>query len=133
MDIREYRDYNEDDIIRLYSAVGWTAYTEHPTALRRGFENSLLVLAAYEKDTLLGLIRIVGDGSTVIFVQDLLVFPAYQRRGVGSALLQAILKRYRHARQIQLTSDNTPEARAFYTAMGFHELSEIGCCGFMKG
>ncbi len=133
MDIREYRDYNEDDIIRLYSAVGWTAYTEQPAALRRGFEHSLLVLAAYEKDTLLGLIRVIGDGSTVVFVQDLLVFPEYQRRGVGSALLQAILNRYHHIRQIQLTSDDTPGTRAFYAAMGFHELSEIGCCGFMKG
>ena len=48
MEIKEYGDYREDEILRLYSAVGWTAYTENAEALRRGYEHSLLVLAAYE-------------------------------------------------------------------------------------
>ena len=49
-----------------------------------------------------------------------------------SALLQAILSRYSHVRQIELATDLTPKTIAFYKSMGFYELSEIGCCGFMK-
>ena len=52
MEIREYRNYNEEEILGLYTAVGWTAYTEDPAALRRGYENSLLVLGAYEIEPL---------------------------------------------------------------------------------
>jgi len=85
MEIREYTVYNEKEILALYASVGWTAYTDHPDVLRKGFEKSLLTLAAYEGDQLLGLIRTVGDGETVIFIQDLLVYPEHQRRGVGSA------------------------------------------------
>ena len=91
----------------------------------------LLTLAAYEGAELLGLIRVVGDGQTIVFVQDLLVFPEYQRKGIGSALLRAVLKRYENVRQIMLATDDTPKTKAFYRSMGFRELSEIGCCGFM--
>lgn len=132
MEIRVYRTYNEREILRLYASVGWTAYTDQPEVLRKGFENSMLTLAAYEGEQLLGLIRTVGDGHTIVFVQDVLVAPEYQRKGVGSALLQAILDRYSHVRQIELATDNTPKTIAFYKSMGFREMSEIGCCGFMR-
>ena len=132
MEIREYTTYNETEILELYASVGWTAYTKNPDVLRKGFENSMLTLAVYDGEELMGIIRTVGDGYTVVFVQDILVFPEHQRKGVGSALLQAVLDRYSHVRQIELATDNTEETVAFYRSMGFKEMSEIGCCGFMK-
>ena len=132
MEIREYTDFRKDEILRLYSEVGWTAYTENMVALEDGYKNSLLVLAAYEGDELLGIIRAVGDGCTIVFVQDILVFPGHQRQGVGTALLEAVLKRYPDVRQVELVTDNTPKTVAFYKSLGFSELSEIGYCGFMR-
>jgi GNAT superfamily N-acetyltransferase len=132
VEIREYTEYNEEEILRLYTAVGWTAYTENMPVLREGFNNSMLVLAAYEGEELLGIIRTVGDGATIVFVQDILVFPDKQRQGIGTALLKAVLDRYANVRQIELATDNTPKTVAFYKSMGFSEMSEIGCCGFMK-
>ena len=117
MDIREYKTYDETEILGLYASVGWTAYTEQPESLRRGFEASLLVLAAYEDGALVGLIRVVGDGQTIVFVQDILVHPSCQRRGIGTALLKEVLKRYSHVRQIELTTDDTPKTRAFYESV----------------
>ncbi|SFO32961.1 Acetyltransferase (GNAT) domain-containing protein [Pseudobutyrivibrio sp. UC1225] len=132
MEIREYIKYNEEEISRLYNAVGWTAYTENMPALREGFKNSMLVLAAYDGKELLGIIRTVGDGATIVFVQDILVFPDKQRQGIGTALLKEILNRYPNVRQIELATDNTAKTVGFYKSMGFAEMSEIGCCGFMK-
>lgn len=132
MEIREYQTYNEEEILSLYASVGWTAYTEHPQVLRQGFAHSLLTLGAYEGETLLGLVRAVGDGATIVFVQDLLVRPEHQRKGIGSALLQAILDRHPQVRQIELATDNTEKTKSFYRSMGFREMGEIGCCGFMR-
>ena len=131
MEIRTYTKFQLDEILPLYTQVGWTAYTEDLPALERGFQHSLLVLAAYENDALLGLIRVVGDGATVILIQDILVDPEKQRQGIGSALLKAVLDRYPNVRQIQLTTDDTPKTVAFYQSLGFSELSALGCCGFM--
>ena len=46
MELKEYKKYNEEEILQLYSEVGWTAYTDDMAVLRSGFENSLLVMAA---------------------------------------------------------------------------------------
>ena len=132
MEIKNYSAYNEKEILKLYSSVGWTAYTDEPQALKQGFQNSLLVLAAYEGEELLGIIRVVGDGVTVVFIQDLLVFPEKQRNGVGTALVKAVLECYPVVRQIELTTDQSPETAAFYKSLGFSEFAKIGCCGFMK-
>lgn len=132
MEIRAYTAYNEAEILPLYAQVGWTAYTQDPSALEQGFRHSLLVLAAYEQDALLGLIRVVGDGATVVLVQDLLVYPDKQRQGIGTALLKAVLERYSAVRQIQLVTDDTPKTIAFYRSLGFSDLASLGCCGFMK-
>mgnify|MGYP004631043419 FL=1 len=132
MEIKNYSAYNEKEILKLYSSVGWTAYTDEPQTLKQGFQNSLLVLAAYEGEELLGIIRVVGDGVTVVFIQDLLVFPEKQRNGVGTALVKAVLERYPVVRQIELTTDQTPETAAFYESLGFSEFEKIGCRGFMQ-
>lgn len=132
MEIKNYSAYNEKEILKLYSSVGWTAYTDEPQVLKQGFQNSLLVLAAYEGEELLGIIRVVGDGVTVVFIQDLLVLPEKQRNGVGTALVKAVLERYPVVRQIELTTDQTPETAAFYESLGFSEFEKIGCRGFMK-
>ena len=132
MEIKEYKEYKEDEIKRLYMEVGWSAYTENMLTLEQGYKNSLLVLAAYQNEELLGIIRVVGDGFTIVFVQDILVFPQKQRQGVGTALLKAVLAKYPDVRQIELITDNTPKTVAFYKSLGFYEFSEIGCCGFMR-
>lgn len=132
MEIKEYKEYKEDEIKRLYTEVGWSAYTENMQTLEQGYKNSLLVLAAYQNEELLGIIRVVGDGFTIVFVQDILVFPQKQRQGVGTALLKAVLAKYPDVRQIELVTDNTPKTVAFYKSLGFYEFSEIGCCGFMR-
>lgn len=133
MEIKEYAEFRSDEILPLYTQVGWTAYTENMPMLERGYKSSLLVLAAYENSELLGIVRAVGDGATVVWVQDLPVYPEKQRQGVGTALLRAVLDRFSDVRQIQLATDNTPKNVAFYRSLGFLEFSEIGCCGFMRG
>lgn len=130
--IKEYTEFKKDEIWQLYTQVGWTAYTENMTALARGYKNSLLVLAAYENEELLGIVRVVGDGATIILVQDILVYPQKQRQGIGTSLLKAVLERYADVRQIQLVTDNTPKTVAFYQSLGFVELEKLGCCGFMR-
>ena len=132
MIIKEYTDLSKEEIVSLYNAVGWSAYTKDPDSLLRGYRNSLLVLAAYEDNRLAGIIRVVGDACTIIFVQDIIVAPDYQRKGIGTALLKQILDRYSHVRQIELVTDNTPGTISFYRSMGFQELSEMGCRGFMR-
>ena len=132
MEIREYTVFNENEILELYSKAGWTAYTKDMKSLRQGFEHSLLVLGAFEKDKLVGIIRAVGDGFTVVLIQDLLILPECRRKGIGSELVRELLERYEDVRQIQLVTDDVEENIAFYKSLGFIELSEDGCLGLWR-
>ena len=132
MTIKPYTQYSESEILPLYESVGWVFYCKHPDIVAQAYANSLCILAAYEDDHLVGLIRCVGDGHTILFIQDLLVYPEYQRKGIGTALMKAVLEKYSHVYQIELATDNTEKTIAFYKSFGFHNLSDIGCCGFMK-
>ena len=40
MEIKEYKDYKEAEIRKLYTEVGWTAYTENMSVLEQGYKNS---------------------------------------------------------------------------------------------
>ena len=46
----------------------------------------------------LEIIRVIGDGFTIVFVQDILVYLKKRRHGVDPALLKAVLTRYADVR-----------------------------------
>lgn len=132
MHIKEYTEFKYDEIKKLYTEVGWTEYTNNMHALEEGYKRSLKTLAAYDGDELLGIIRAVGDGFTIVFIQDILVFPQKQGQGIGTALIKAMINFYPDVRQIELATDNAPETISFYKSVGFKEYSEVGCLGFMR-
>ena len=132
MEIRPYSHCCESEILPLYKAVGWRNYYEHPEMLRKAYEKSLCILGAYEEDTLVGIIRAVGDGISILFVQDIIVHPRYQRQGIGTKLVRTLLEQYDHVYQIQLMTDDAEKTKAFYCSVGFKTVDEFGCCGFVK-
>ena len=126
MHIEEYTTYQESEVLALYGSVGWTAYTEQPEALRRGFAGSLLTLAARENGTLVGLLRAVGDGCTVVLVQDLLVRPDHQRRGIGTALMEHCIRYTEKVGFLQLELDVVADNESAVKLCKRHGFVEFG-------
>ncbi|QMS85215.1 GNAT family N-acetyltransferase [Candidatus Xianfuyuplasma coldseepsis] len=124
--------FDEDQILHLYNANHWTAYTKDKDTLFKGIIQSLDTLACYDNDQLVGLIRTVGDGHTMVYILDILVHPDYHRQGIGRTLINKILTKYTHVRQIHLATDNTPEQQAFYEAVGFQQYGDAGLVGYKR-
>ena len=118
-----------EDVLHLYQAVGWTNYTHQPQMLEQALSHSLVIYLALDGDAVVGLIRLVGDGFSSVFVQDLIVLPSYQRQGLGSALMKEALKDYKDAYQVQLVTEETERTLEFYRFMGFETLSTYDCTG----
>ena len=128
----ENPDVTVEDVLPLYEAVGWTNYTTKPEMLKAAFENSLHVLAAFnEEGILVGVLRAVGDGASILFIQDILVTPEYQHQGIGTELLQQTLEKYKNVYQIQLTTDDSMKTISFYESNGFTSLTSLNCVSFM--
>lgn len=120
------------DVSPIYEAVGWTNYTQNPEMLEVAYKNSLHVLAAFnEKGILVGVLRVVGDGASILFIQDILVTPEYQHQGIGTKLLQQTLEKYKNVYQIQLATDNSMKTISFYESNGFTSLTSLNCVSFM--
>lgn len=130
--IKEYTEYNENEILGLYQSVGWTNYTSHPEMIKNAYEHSLKIYAAYVNDRLVGVIRVVGDGFSVVFIQDLLVYPEYQRKGIGRALLEKVLQEYKDVYQKHLLTENTEKTIRFYKSLGLVMDTDIDCRAFSK-
>ena len=78
-------------------------------------ENSLEILTIWNNNELIGLIRVIGDGETILYIQDLLIRPDYQNQGLGSILLRKMCDRYQRV----LITDNTDKTNSFYEKNGF--------------
>lgn len=115
-----------EELIDLYAAVGWSAYTQKPELLYQALVGSSLVATARADEDLLGLARVVTDGASICYLQDVLVRPELQREGVGRALVEAVLEPYAHIRQKVLLTDDEERQRLFYERLGYQEIRDWG-------
>ena len=132
MIIKEFILSDVKDVLALYENVGWTNYTNNSEMLENAYKNSLLTLAAYDEDRLVGIVRTVGDGYSIVYVQDILVHSEYQHQGIGTKLFQKIFEKFSNVYQLALLTDNSPTAIAFYKSLGFVQVHEKNCSAFMK-
>lgn len=120
-----------EDVLHLYEAVGWTNYTHQPQMLSQALSHSLATYLARDGEEVVGLVRLIGDGFSSVFVQDLIVLPTYQRQGIGSDLMKEALGDYKDAYQVQLVTDQTERTLGFYRSLGFETLSTYDCTGMI--
>ena len=126
------RELRFNEILTLYEAVGWTNYTDCPEKLRAGYTGSLAVWGAFADEKLVGVVRVVGDGATIVFVQDLVVAPSHQRRGIGSQLMCAVSERFSDVYQMELLTDDGSGACALYERLGFVRSDAMGCVAYVR-
>lgn len=115
-----------DDLVGLYESVEWIAYTKDPERLTRAVAASFTVATARdEAGALVGLARVVGDGLTIAYLQDVLVHPDHQRKGIARELCRLAFEPSADVRQKVLMTDDEPEQRAFYESIGFTEVRDL--------
>ena len=121
-----------EEVLPLYEAVGWTNYTQKPEMLEAAYKNSLHIIGAFnDEEKLVGVLRAVGDGASILFIQDILVYPEYQHQGIGTKLLQLTLDKYKNVYQIQLATDDSTKTFSFYESNGFTSLTSLNCVSFI--
>ena len=98
--IRKQEIVKLEDVLHLYQAVGWTNYTHQPQMLEKALSHSLAIYLALDGDAVVDLVRLVGDGFSSIFVQDLIVLPSYQHQGIGSNLMKEALGDFKDTYQV---------------------------------
>lgn len=107
--------------LNLRKAVGWKPFTEEQA--KKAIAGSILTVVAYDEDRPVGMGRIVGDGAVICYIQDLIVVPEYQGKGVGQMIMESLIDYVEELRlpdtQIMLDLMCAVGREDFYKRYGF--------------
>ena len=108
-----------NDISNLREAVGWNR-------LEGCYQNprmtSFCHIAAYEKDQLVGFVDSVSNGVTDAYIQDLMVHPDFQGKGIGTELMNRMIALLKEKQIFMISVIYEESLKEFYRRFGFYEM-----------
>lgn len=114
-------DLYVDTYLKIREKVGWKKLTKKQA--QKALDNSLFTVVAMEDGKILGMGRIVGDGAVICYVQDLVIVPEAQTKGVGSLIMQSLTSYVRSVQQegteMMFALMCAKGREEFYEKMGF--------------
>jgi ribosomal protein S18 acetylase RimI-like enzyme len=118
----EHRLPTVDEYNKLRLLVDWPIIEESLT--KRGIANSLFSVCIVTADGLLiGMGRVVGDGAIYFHLQDVIVHPDYQRKGIGKIIATELLNYVDtvSGKNTNIGLMSSKGREKFYVAFGFVE------------
>lgn len=108
------------EIVRLLRMTYWADKRSVET-IERSVRHSACYGVRLEDGQLVGFARVISDYATTYYLCDVIIDPAYQRRGLGTALVSHIERHPEYAglRGVLITRD----AHALYRKFGFETLN----------
>ena len=76
------------DFASIRESVGWL--NPELSILQNSIDSSLFWVSAYLNDQLIGTGRVIGDGAMYFYIQDVIVHPNHQKRGLGTRIMQFV-------------------------------------------
>ncbi|KGK90294.1 GNAT family N-acetyltransferase [Clostridium sp. HMP27] len=78
-----------EEYIKLRNSIGWKVL-QHGK-IEEGLNNSTYCVCVEDQGDIIGFGRIVGDGATVFYIQDIIVLPSYQKQKIGTLIMKKIM------------------------------------------
>ncbi|MFD1031547.1 GNAT family N-acetyltransferase [Metaplanococcus flavidus] len=129
---KEDKQIDKEALKSLYEDVEWFAYTRDLDGLADALVQSLYVLSVWDNEELIGLVRVVGDGLTIIYIQDILVLNSRRNQGLASEMMHRVLEKYNDVRQKVLLTEEAADVRHFYEKNGFQSCDKGSLVAFAK-
>ena len=79
-----------EEYLYLRQLVGWNLLERD--VVEKALPASLYCVCAVVDRTVIGMARIIGDGGLAYYIQDVIVIPEYQRKGIGTQLMNKIME-----------------------------------------
>ncbi|WP_271411528.1 GNAT family N-acetyltransferase [Pseudomonas sp. Q1-7] len=112
------------DIARVYCSVGWGDHYE-VSFVRELYRNSGFFVLAQHEGACIGVLRALTDSCLTTWIAEVVVDPAFQRMGVGAAMMKELKKVYRHT---AIYSEPLKEAAGFFDKMGISPKERLVAC-----
>lgn len=106
-----------EQIIELYDNAGLPRPTYDKERIQKMFENSNLIVTAWDNNLLVGISRSITDWVWSCYLSDLAVRNDYKKRGIGRKLINLTKSKVSEQSMILLLS--VPTALEYYPKVGF--------------
>ena len=123
--LSDWKKIQFEKIVGVYNAVGWRAYTQNEDSLKRAFEKSTFVLVALLDSQVVGVARSISDEVSIHYLQDILIHPDFQKKGIGRELLNLMLERFKDVRTHMILTDDEEKQLKFYESLGYKNTKSL--------
>jgi spermidine synthase len=115
-----------DELQALYQDAGWWQddYNITDDFLRHIPERSALFAGAFFKKKLIGMGRALSDLCSDAYIQDVVVLSAYQKCGIGSMIVQFLIKELKKKGVDWIGLIGEPGTGSFYENLGFRQMKD---------
>lgn len=124
IEYKEQKDLPCRELYKLFLAVGWEneemTTEEMLENFNIGFLNSTFVFAAWDKERLVGCVRVLSDLHFRSVILDLAILPEYQSKGIGKELVRRCREKAPNSEWLV----QTDKAKRFYEKIGFTESND---------
>jgi ribosomal protein S18 acetylase RimI-like enzyme len=122
--VRLVDSWNEGEIANLYRAGGWWKEEYDLKELPRLIRGSFLFAVAVNSQTgqAVGMGRVISDGVSDGYIQDLVVLPQYRKLGIGARIVSILVKKCIESGISWIGLIAEPDTEKFYLPFGFHPM-----------
>ena len=116
--------WDDAEIANLYRAGGWWKEEYDQKELPRLIRGSFLFAVAVDRKTshAVGMGRVISDGVSDGYIQDLVVLPHYRKTGIGAQIVSALVKKCIEQGISWIGLIAEPDTEKFYLPFGFHPM-----------
>lgn len=76
------------DYQTLRKTTDWNIHTD--ANVEKGLQNDLFSICVFHEDKPVGMGRVIGDGAMYFYLQDIIIHPKYQGKGIGRLVMEKI-------------------------------------------
>jgi ribosomal protein S18 acetylase RimI-like enzyme len=124
IEIRIVQSWDMDEIRNLYRAGGWWREEWNPAGIPALINGSFAFAVASEVRTgrAVGMGRVISDGISDAYLQDVIVHPAYRHHGIGCSIVECLISYCQAAEIHWIGCIASPRTARFYQERGFTEM-----------
>jgi aralkylamine N-acetyltransferase len=122
--IRLVDAWDAGEIVHLYRAGGWWKDEYDPAGIPGLIRGSFAFAVAIDKKSghAVGMGRVLSDGVSDGYIQDLVVLPEFRKAGIGKEIALSLVNACKTAGITWIALIAEPGTELFYRPLGFHAM-----------
>ncbi len=106
---------------RMYADAAWISADDDFSFINSALAGSFLAAGAFENGRLIGMGRVLSDGVSDAYIQDVVVTPEFRGRGIGGKLVMFLVEELEKRGVDWIALAGEPGTEKFYSKLGFEK------------